>query len=796
MHFNPKILSSLISTDWVENTRLLSSGVKIEQALLRMVVGPPSSLLGKMEKPGRDDFFTGKKGSGSSLHGNYFFLFVVFFLYGCMGGEGKIELEGYIDTNPGGVGTVSGSFSYSSQFVNSSTDLAVAITSDGGFPVTLGDISNSGLGLDPPFSLSLASACVTGQVLAPNSSCDIVINYNPITSGDFSDTVELEFFDGGLNQVLMIPISGTTTGDWYQEAYIKAANNNINDFFGNSVSLSGDTLAVGSNYEDSNQTTITNGATASSDNSNGASGAVYIYKRSGNSWAQEAYIKASNNDSTDVFGDSISISGDTLAVGAYLEDSNETTITNGATASVDNSNGSSGAVYIYKRSGNSWAQEAYIKASNNNSDDMFGQKVAISSDTLAVGVRREDSNQTTITNGATASSDNSNSNSGAVYIYKRGASSWAQEAYIKASNNGGYDYFGGSISIGGDTLAVGANSEDSNQTTITNGTTASSNNSNSSSGAVYIYRRSGSTWAQEAYIKASNNNSLDYFGGGVSISGDTLAVAATGEDSNEITITNGTTASGDDSNSNSGAVYIYKRSAATWAQEAYIKADNNDSGDNFGYTVSINGNTLAVGVANEDSNQTTITNGTTASSDNSNADSGAVYIYKRSAATWAQEAYIKAYNNGDFDKFGYSIAISGDTLAVGASYEDSNETTITNGATATGDNSNSNSGAVFIYRNYVRLFEVPELYAISDSSSVTLTWVKSGGTAIGYEFSYQSGATAPADCDTGTLVDAGDVSTFQEFGLTASTTYSFRVCSYEDGVVESDGMVITITTAP
>ena len=100
---------------------------------------------------------------------------------------------------------------------------------------------------------------------------------------------------------------------------------------------------------------------------------------------QEAYIKAANNDASDFFGSSVSISGDTLAVGAYREDSNQTTITNGTTASSDNSNASSGAVYVYKRTGTSWAQEAYIKAANNDADERFGWSVSIDNDTLAVG---------------------------------------------------------------------------------------------------------------------------------------------------------------------------------------------------------------------------------------------------------------------------------------------------------------------------------------------------------------------------------------------------------------------------
>ena len=349
-------------------------------------------------------------------------------------------------------------------------------------------------------------------------------------------------------------------GGWQQEAYVKAANANAGDEFGWSVSLSGDTLAVGATREASNQTTITNGSTASAANSLAGSGAVYVYRRSGTQWAQEAYVKAANADASDGFGWSVSLSGDTLAVGAIGEDSNQTTITNGSTASADNSANEAGAVYVYRRSGTQWAQEAYVKAAKVTTVNYgFARTtISLSGDTLAVGADGDRSNQTTITNGSTASADNTSISSGAVYVYRRNGTQWTQEAYVKAANANESDRFGTSVSLSGDTLAAAAVREASNQTTITNGSTASADNSLASSGAVYVYRRSGTQWAQEAYVKAANADASDGFGGSVSLSGDTLAVGAIGEDSNQTTITNGSTASADNSSRSSGAVYVYR----------------------------------------------------------------------------------------------------------------------------------------------------------------------------------------------------------------------------------------------
>ncbi len=679
-----------------------------------------------------------------------------------------------------------------SDIADQTTDLNTA-TSAIGF--LIGDVDDAITCADVTGVSSLTSFVANSSIVIAGTAPNCTVTLTPENNETGLAVITLTITKNGLTNQDTFSLFVNGVG-WYQEAYVKAANNDAGDNFGRMTSLSGDNLAVGASLESSNQTTITNGATASGDNSNGYSGAVYLYKRTGSSWVQEAYIKAINNDADDGFGYSTSLSGDTLAVGALGEDSNQTTITNGATASLNNSIPSTGAVYIFKRTGSSWTQEAYIKAVNNGPYDIFGSSTSLSGDTLAVGALGEDSNQTTITNGGTASTDNSNQQSGAVYIYKRTGSSWIQEAYIKAVNNNISDQFGANTSLSGDTLAVGASNEDSNQTTITNGTTASTDNSGSENGAIYIYKRTGNSWTQEAYIKSANNDANDQFGQSTSLSGDTLAVGVPSEDSNQTTITNGATASGNNSNSNSGAVYLYKRTESLWAQEAYIKSANNDSNDNFGVSTSLSGDTLAVGARSEDSNQTTITNGATASGNNSNSNSGAVYVYKRTGSSWAQEAYLKASNNDASDSFGYSTSLSGDTLAVGANFESSNQTTITNGTSASSNNSNSTSGAVYIYRNNARLFDPSEFISSANSiSSITLTWSQAGLKATGYKIAYNLGLTPPANCSLGTVVDVGNVLTTTISGLLSSAFYSFRICSYDATLTMAQGYTSTFNTA-
>ena len=461
-----------------------------------------------------------------------------------------------------------------------------------------------------------------------------------------------------------------------QQAYLKASNTEANDYFGISVDISGDTLVVGAYNEDSNAVGV-NGNQAN--NLALDSGAVYVFTRNGGVWSQQAYLKASNAEAYDYFGATVDVSGDTLVVGAYGEDSNATG-SNGN--QLNNTVIDSGAVYVFTRSGSTWSQQAYLKASNTDAYDYFGGDVSLSDNTLAVGAYGEDSNTAGVNGNQ---SDNSAGSSGAVYVFTRSGSTWSQQAYVKASNAESYDYFSFySLSLAGDTLVVGAPYEDSISTGV-NGDQA--DNSLPYSGAVYVFTRSGSTWSQQAYIKASNAEMEDNFGGNVSISGDTLAVSAVYEDSNATGVNGNQT---DNLDETSGAVYVFTRSGCTWSQQAYIKASNTDAYDYFGIDLSVSGDILAVGATGESSNAIGVDGN---QANNSELYSGATYIFTRTGTNWYQHSYLKASNAGAGDAFGVSLALSGNTVVVAANGEAGSATGV-NGNQA--DNSASDSGAAYV----------------------------------------------------------------------------------------------------
>jgi len=462
---------------------------------------------------------------------------------------------------------------------------------------------------------------------------------------------------GGLSKTYQLVFErGASVLD--QVTYGKASNTDMNDSFGNSIAIYGDTLAVAAAGESSAARGI-DGDQA--DNSVASSGAVYVFVRNGMTWTQQAYLKASNTDRRDVFGRSLALFEDTLAVGSFFESSAASGVNGNAD---DNTAFQSGAVYVFVRTGATWSQQAYVKASNPRALSWFGTSVALARDTLAVGAPGEYSAATGINGNQ---SDTSATAAGAAYVFRRAGTTWTQQAYIKPSNTAANFNFGESIALSGNTLAVGA----------------------LGAAAVYIFVFNNGSWTQESSIRAPNVRSYFEFGTSVALSGDTLAVTAPGEDSGAT----GVNGNQDDYSAHwSGAVYVFVRDSGTWTQQAYIKASNTETYDRFGTSIALFGSTLAIGASDEASAATGVDGN---QADNSAAGAGAIYVFARTGSTWAQQAYIKATNTDANDLFGTSVALSGDTLAVGAGAEASAAVGI-DGNQA--DNTAPGAGAVYLFR--------------------------------------------------------------------------------------------------
>ena len=431
-------------------------------------------------------------------------------------------------------------------------------------------------------------------------------------------------------------------GAWVQQAYVKASNTGQSDHFGSSVALSrdGTTMVVSAHWEASAATGV-NGNQA--DDSIPQAGAAYVFTRTGNTWSQQTYLKASNtgrpgvNDEPgdgDQFGYSVAVSddGSTIAVGAHVEDSAAQTINGNQ---VDDSVQSSGAVYVFARTGGTWAQQAYIKGSYSEQGDMLGFSVALSADgnTLAASAFDERGSG----RGINSPHDNLANGSGAIYVFTRAGGAWTQQGYVKGSKNEGTDQMGYSVAISddGNTIATGAGDEDC----LTPGVNPAGCDSDSPPrgfaniwvGAAYVFVRSGATWSEQAFIKSSNPRPYNSFGVKLALAGDgnTLAVSAYLQDDAAPGIhgpellpflivdpldpwrTRETQAE------ESGAVYFYTRTGTAWTQRAYIKGANNEAGDEFGSAVALSGDgrIMAVGSHNEDG------------LDNEATDSGAVYVF-------------------------------------------------------------------------------------------------------------------------------------------------------------------------
>jgi drug/metabolite transporter superfamily protein YnfA len=454
--------------------------------------------------------------------------------------------------------------------------------------------------------------------------------------------------------------------------YFKASNTNDWDRFGTSVALSGSTLVVGAPGESSSATDVDGNQ---GDNSKASAGAAYVFVYDGADWIQQAYLKASNTDTYDFFGESVAISGDTIVIGARNECSSA------AGGPDDNSASHAGAAYVFTRSGSTWTPQAMLKASNAESNDEFGISVAISGDRIVVGAYAEDSN------GSGGQSNNSAADSGAAYVFERSDSSWSQVAYLKASNTEAGDLFGYSVAIDTDMALVGAPWEGSDA----NGLDGDQNNNSAwFAGAAYAFYRSSGTWSQVRYIKASNSDADDQFGRSVAMSDLGAVVGAPNEDSST-RVVNGDQA--DNSSESAGAAYVFEHIGSVFTpQVAYLKATNAEVNDRFGWSVALTEwEEVLVGARLEGSSATGV-NGP--QNDNSASGAGAAYFFFHVPGVgMKQHYYLKASNTNAGDYFGSSVAATTDFIVVGALYEDSSATGLYGDQD---DNAAINAGAAYI----------------------------------------------------------------------------------------------------
>ena len=341
-------------------------------------------------------------------------------------------------------------------------------------------------------------------------------------------------------------LAQTTTGvEYLQRAKLTAGDGVFQDIFGNSVSIDGDTMVIGAVYDDDN-----------GDNS----GSAYVFTRNtaGNltsGWTQVAKLTAdAGGPAHDKFGHSVSIDADTVVIGVREDD--------------DPAN--SGSAYVFARltAGDltsDWTRIAKLTAADGASSDEFGVSVSIDGDTMVIGANLD---------------DDDGSDTGSAYVFTRvtpgdPASGWTQVA--KLTDAGAADnYFGRSVSIDGDTMVVGAH--------------ANTNDDGPHSGSAYVFTRDtagdlASGWTQVAKLTADDGAEDDWFGRSVSIDGDTMVIGATQDD---------------DKGDKSGSAYVFMRATAGdltsgWTQVAKLTAGDGAANDEFGSSVSIDGDAVVIG---------------------------------------------------------------------------------------------------------------------------------------------------------------------------------------------------------
>ncbi len=300
-------------------------------------------------------------------------------------------------------------------------------------------------------------------------------------------------------------------------------------------------------------------------------------------------------------GSSVVIGPDFALVGTHLDDVG--------------ANADQGSVLYYTRTGSTWTFQQRIVASDGTAGESFGEEIALSGNTLVVGLRSD-----TI---------GGNGSQGSVYVFTRSGNVWTEQQKLTSADGAVGDQLGGEVAIDGDTLIAGAQNHA--------GTVGTDQ------GAAYVFTRSGVTWTQQQKITVTDGYGDDHFGEHVGISGDTVVIGVPDADIGPLPTPN----------FDLGSAYVFVRSGGVWSQQQKILGPATEDG--FAETVAIEGETIAF--ANTDYFD----------AGSPDFSQGAVYVFIRSAAVWSQQQRLTASDRYFTDRFGNSIDIEGDKIVVGAS---------------------------------------------------------------------------------------------------------------------------------
>lgn len=367
-------------------------------------------------------------------------------------------------------------------------------------------------------------------------------------------------------------------GDWHYITDLTADDAEAGDAFGWSVAVSGMTVIVSARRDD-----LTGRPDA---------GSAYVFVKENGAWIQQAKLTADDGSTNDQFGIAVALSGDRAIIGAWGNSSN------------------TGAAYVFLRSGEVWTQEMKLTAEDGMAGDEFGCSVSISGETAVVGAYYDNDYGT---------------HCGAAYVFELSANTWEQQAKLIGSDTASYDFFGMSVSISNDVIAVGAYGDDSTATDC---------------GSVYVYVRSDVFWFQQSKCVAGDRAAYDAFGRSVSISNDILWVGSDMDD---------------DRGSNSGSAYLFLFVAGSYVQGAkYFPADG-AADDNFGRSVAISGDEVVFGSYRDD---------------DARPDCGSAYWARQSMGSWSMLGKLSPVDGAEEDLFGEAVALSGNTAVVGSPSDD------------------------------------------------------------------------------------------------------------------------------